>query len=165
MDTEYIIKNINANAGVFKALFKDVSDEEAVWKPVPEKWSLLEIVNHLYDEEREDFRARVDSALHKKEYGMIDPQGWVSERKYCEREFRVSVNNFLEERRMSVQWLEKLEAPDWELPFEHPKIKMSAGEMLANWLAHDYRHIEQIVRTRHAYLGSITGDGRLRYAG
>ena len=165
MNTEYIIKNIAANADVFKALFKDVTEEEAVWKPSPEKWSLMEIVNHLYDEEREDFRARVDAALHKKEYGKIDPQGWVCERKYNERKLRVSVNNFLEERRMSIEWLEKLKEPDWGLPFEHPKIKMSAAEMLANWLAHDYRHIEQFIKTRHAYLEDMAGRGRLRYAG
>lgn len=28
--------------------------------PAPEKWCLLEIVFHLYDEEREEFRARVN---------------------------------------------------------------------------------------------------------
>jgi hypothetical protein len=39
-------------------LVSRVSDEQARWKPEADSWSILEVVNHLYDEEREDFRTR-----------------------------------------------------------------------------------------------------------
>ena len=36
---------------VFDSLLRDVSEEVIQWKPNPNKWSLLEIVCHLLDEE------------------------------------------------------------------------------------------------------------------
>ena len=61
------------------------------------KWSTLEVVCHLYDEEREDFRQRLDIILHRPEakWPPIDPVGWVSARKYNERDLAQSLAEFL----------------------------------------------------------------------
>ena len=47
------------------------------------------IICHLQDEEREDFREHLDLILHRQseDWHMIDPQGWVVERKYNEQDF------------------------------------------------------------------------------
>lgn len=166
MDLDFIVSRLSANAEVFSNLIKDLTREQAVWKAAPEKWSILEIVNHLYDEEREDFRARVNNLLtENKEWAPIDPQGWVTSRNYAERDLRESLNNFLEERRKSIEWLRGLENPDWSLSQKHPAgFSMTAEQMLSSWLAHDIMHIRQIITVQFAYLE----DGRkdyLQYAG
>ena len=60
-----IAQQLTQQAQTIRALVTGVSAEQARWKPTPEDWSLLEVINHLYDEEREDFRQRVDYQLHR----------------------------------------------------------------------------------------------------
>ena len=67
MHGSYFTGQLTSNAGRFEALVQGVSEAQARWKPDAETWSILEIVNPLYDEEREDFRARLDNILHHQE--------------------------------------------------------------------------------------------------
>jgi len=75
MNYSLIIQNLETNASSFKSLLENISDELAYWKPSLEKWSLLEIVNHLCDEEREDFRQQIMNVFEdpKKEWAPIAP--------------------------------------------------------------------------------------------
>ncbi len=77
---------------------------------------LLEIVSHLLDEEREDFRTRTRHLLEKPgdPFAPIDPEGWVSARDYIHQEFEQTLQFFLEEREQSLQWLQSLADPDWK---------------------------------------------------
>ncbi len=67
LNLSYCIDRLSGNAGVFESLARIGADEQARWKPSPESWSMLEVVNHLYDEEKDDFRFRLDSLLHHSE--------------------------------------------------------------------------------------------------
>jgi len=154
MNSTNIFNRLYENAGVFKTLMHGVSDDQAKWKPAGNKWSLLEVVNHLYDEERDDFRLRLDLILHhpEKDWPPIDPEGWVIERKYNQSDLGVSLNNFIAERRKSVEWLKNIAQPQWKNICVHPKIgEIRAGDMLAAWLAHDFLHMRQIVNVHLEY--------------
>lgn len=167
MNQSYIIKKLETNIETIKSLFNNLSKEEYLWKPQPEKWCLLEIACHLYDEDREDFRARLKHTLENPDDKMpsIDPAGWVISRKYAQQDFERTVANFLEERNNSVNWLNSLHQPKWENSYKHPKFGTFTAEMfLDNWLAHDYLHIRQITATKYAYLKSHSTQ-RMDYAG
>ena len=56
MELEQCVATMQRNAQRIAALVAGVPDEQARWKPDAESWSILEVVNHLLDEEREDFR-------------------------------------------------------------------------------------------------------------
>jgi len=79
MNSNYFISSLENSAKKIEHLLDGVSEKQAKWKPQPEKWSILEIVNHLYDEEKEDFRKRIDLTRHyqDREWPGIDPEGWV----------------------------------------------------------------------------------------
>ena len=47
MDLDHVIERMAVNAGIFEALTKGITNEQGRWKPAPEKWSILEVVNHL----------------------------------------------------------------------------------------------------------------------
>jgi hypothetical protein len=49
MNRQRIITHLSVNGDVCKYLFKNLSEEQARWKPCAERWSLLEVINHLYD--------------------------------------------------------------------------------------------------------------------
>jgi len=167
MNHAEIIQGIAGNRNVFKELLSGLTEAIYLWKPAPEKWCLLEIVCHLYDEEREDFRARTRHVLETPSAPLpsIDPQGWVEARSYLQQNFPDKLNSFLAERDQSVKWLQTLPEPRWDNAYEHPKFgKMTAGMFLSNWLAHDYLHIRQITRMKYDYLKQRTTED-LSYAG
>ena len=167
MDANRIISELAGNKKVFGDLLENISPEVYTWKQTPEKWSLLEIVCHLLDEEREDFGARVRSTLDdpKLLLNPIDPQGWVISRKYNERDYKETLNAFLDERTKSVKYLRELKSPNWDNEHVHPTLgPMTAGKFLTNWLAHDYLHIRQIIKVKYDYLAQSGGED-LSYAG
>ena len=168
MDHQKIIAHLRVNGDLFKYLFQSVSDEQARWKPGEDRWSMLEVINHLYDEEREDFRKRLELVLDNpaEPWPPIDPEGWVVQRKYNERNLRQSLDKFFEERPKSLLWLDKLDLPDWQATHHHPQMgPMSAELILANWLAHDLFHIRQATDLHFAYLTELVKPVALDYSG
>lgn len=162
------LTRLTANAEAIGAFARSASDEQARWKPTPEEWSILEVVCHLYDEEREDFRTRVDYCLHRPadDWPPINPQGWVTERAYNQRDPREALENFLRARRQSLDWLKSLVNPNWESGHTHPQFgSAKAGEILAAWVAHDYLHLRQLNHLHWQYLSLSAPAFSLEYAG
>lgn len=153
MDISFISRHMAHNAARIEALVEGVSSEDARWKPNPDEWSILEVVNHLYDEEREDFRVRLNIILHdpEEDWPPIDPEGWVKERKYNERDLTGSLGKFLSEREKSLEWLKSINNPHWETVYTSPFGSMRAGDMLSSWLTHDHLHMRQLIEL-HRFL-------------
>lgn len=167
MDYQEITKELSSNKTIFRQLLSGLNEDMILWRPLPEKWCMLEIVCHLYDEEREDFRARTKQVLENPglQLPQFDPQAWVESRKYMEQDYQAKLNDFLEERTQSVEWLQNLAEPDWNNAYDHPKFgKMTAWMFLSNWLAHDYLHIRQVMKLKFEYL-KIKANEDLTYAG
>jgi hypothetical protein len=167
MNLDYLTSQMADNAERIRALVQGVSDEQARWKPSPDSWSILEVVNHLYDEEREDFRVRLDYILHRpgQPWPGIDPEGWVTERQYNQREVGESVNRFLDARQESLVWLRGLESPNWETVCDAPFGRVTAGDLFASWVAHDLLHMRQLVELHWFYTVNLLGQRKVDYAG
>ena len=167
MNFEFFIRQLTSNADRIESLVEGVTSQEAVWRPDIDSWSVVEVINHLYDEEREDFRVRLNIILHSPEKPLpeIDPEGWVIQRKYRERDLERSLKNFLEERKSSLQWLNTLEGPDWSASYEMPFGPIRAGDMFAAWATHDHLHMRQLVEIHRAYMEFMADPYSLRYAG
>ncbi|MEX1132480.1 MAG: DinB family protein [Flavobacteriales bacterium] len=167
MDRALLISQLAHQGEVFRALLTDLSIVESRWKPGPEKWCALEVVCHVHDEEREDFRARLRSTLETplEAWPKIDPAAWVSERKYREQDFHAVLANFLTERERSLAWLRSLSDAPWKNAYLHPTVgPVSCELLLTNWVAHDLHHIRQLVNLRYGYLKAQT-TVPLDYAG
>lgn len=168
MNLERIIARFQRQAQAIHALAAGVSAEQGRWKPTPADWSLLEVINHLDDEEREDFRARLDILLHRPQspWPPIDPQGWVSSRAYHQRDLPESLARFQAARAESLAWLGALENPNWQSAAVSPwGFTMRAGDMLAAWLAHDLLHIRQLIQLQRAWDERQLAPYSLEYAG
>jgi hypothetical protein len=168
LDARAAASRLEANAQVFGALVVGVSPEQARWKPAPEQWSILEVVNHLADEEVDDFRRRIVLTLRDPEapWPPIDPPRWAIERAYNQRVLAESVERFLTERNRSLTWLRELASPDWQRAHQHPRAgTLRAGDLLASWLDHDLIHIRQVTRLHHQWLVQQAEPYRTEYAG
>jgi hypothetical protein len=168
MNLELAIQRLTSDCESIRALVVGVSPEQACWRPASDKWSILEVVNHLYDEECLDFRTRLNHILSgaAPPWPALDPQGRVLEQKYNERDLAESLDNFLRERGESLVWLKGLPSTDWEAAYNHPsRGPLTAGAMLASWVAHDLLHIRQLAKLHYQYL-SVAFEGRnIDYAG
>ncbi len=167
MKTDQIIEHLAANQKVFQSLLSDKEANEYTWRPDLSSWSILEIVCHLYDEEREDFRSRVKNTLETPHLQpqSIDPPGRVSIRKYAQQDYHERLQLFLKERCQSIRWIKGLAEPKWGNVYNHPTAgKLTAYSLLANWLAHDYHHIRQINQRGYEYL-KFSSKSDLTYAG
>lgn len=168
MNPAEIISHLETNAALFSAALADWTDEEARWRPAPGSWSLIEVVNHLADEEIEDFRTRVRLTLEapRDHWPPIDPEGWVEARAYAKRGLSESRDRFVTARHESMAWLQGLKNADWSSEHEHPGIGVvSALEMLEAWLAHDALHLRQVARLRVELLRSMLSGKAMKYAG
>lgn len=167
INLDYFAVQMGNNAERVKTLVHGVSDEQARWKPDPESWSVLEVVNHLYDEERSDFRVRLDYILHRpgEVWPGIDPAGWVIERQYNQRDLAESLNNFFKERQESLVWIKGLVTPNWAAAYEAPFGTVTAGDMFAAWVAHDLLHMRQLVELHWAYTTKLLKPYQTEYAG
>jgi len=152
---------------IIRALIANISQEDAQLKPSPESWSILEVVCHLYDEEREDFREHLDFILHRQneEWHQIDPQSWVTDRKYNEKNFLEKQMMFFEERRKSLDWLIDQSSVDWDTTYTSEYGSVPAGEMFASWIAHDNLHIRQLVELKRFLIEKMTQPYAIGYAG
>jgi uncharacterized damage-inducible protein DinB len=167
MNFETLYKELQNSTEMIRSLVSGISQDEARLKPDPVAWSILEVLCHLYDEEREDFREHLDFILHRQdeEWHVINPQGWVIERKYNERDFAGMQDKFFAERRHSLEWLGSLADTDWDTTYTSEYGSASAGEMFASWIAHDSLHIRQLVELRRMRIEAITKPYSIEYAG
>ncbi len=167
MDFEILYQELANGALIIPALLSGLSPKEAALKPSPQSWSMLEVLCHLYDEECEDFRQRLDIILHRPQdpWPPINPQGWVTERGYNQRDFDEMQKRWLAERERSLSWLRSQAGADWESVSTSPFGSMKAGDMLASWVAHDNLHIRQLVELRRARIENITKPFTIGYAG
>ncbi len=167
MEFESLYKELEDSTEMIRALLSGVAQEESQVRSAPELWSMLEVICHLYDEEREDFREHVDFILHRQneEWHEIDPQGWVTARKYNEQGFAGMQDKFFAEREASLRWLRELPHPNWETTYTSKYGTTRAGEMLACWIAHDNLHIRQLVELRRHRIERLSQPHNLEYAG
>ena len=160
------LERLRRSADAIAPLVRSLPLEAARWKPSPERWSVLEVVCHLGDEEVDDFRHRIASTLRvpAAEWPPIEPSRWAVERRYNEQPLGPALARFLNERAASLQWLAAQREAKWDNAYQHPQAgPLSARVLLANWMAHDLLHLRQLARLQYEALA--TRGEKLDYAG
>ena len=167
MEFRTVYQELVQSTEMIRAMIAGIDQEQSQVKPDAKSWSILEVVCHLYDEEREDFREHLDFILRRQneEYHLIDPQGWVTERKYNQQNFNDAREKFFAERQTSLEWLKTIAALDWDTTYTSEYGSVTAGEMLSCWIAHDNLHLRQLVELRRVRIENITKPYPIEYAG
>src|SRR5687768_8673719 len=98
MEFKTLYQELQNSTEMIRALLSGITQQEAQVRPDPDSWSILEVVCHLYDTEREDFREHLDFILHRQqdEYHAIDPQAWIVGRKYNQQDFLEMQDKFFD---------------------------------------------------------------------
>ena len=111
----------------------------------------------MIDEEILDFRHRFMHILENpdKLIPAIDPLSWLTEHSYVSQDYNDKIQEFEQERNISIALLGQLESTDkrWNNTYDHSHFGIINSEYyLKNWLAHDLLHIKQITRLRYDFL-------------
>ncbi len=168
LNTAWVIDRMEANALVFQAQLRGVDRTQATWRPAAGKWSILEVINHVAEEETVDFGTRLRLVLEDpaKDWPPIDPERSVLEQQFNQRDLQESLDRFVLERRKSVEWLRSLTQVHWLTTHTGNRGgPLTAGDLLCSWLAHDLIHIRQINRLHHDYQSANCPEFSTAYAG
>ena len=172
VDIPTTIRQLSANARAIQSLVEGISPEQESWKPGPESWSLKDTLEHLYNEERIDFRKHLGELLHQppQAWGTGGPEEWLRVSSCIE-----ALQGFRGEREASLAWLQSLEtspaAPNWSaeqaVPFgpSGERMTIQAGDVLVSWVAHDHLHLRQINELLFAWNERQAAPHSVQYAG
>jgi uncharacterized damage-inducible protein DinB len=135
---------------VLRSLLDGLPDEWTRGNEGAGTWTVREVLAHLIHGENADWIPRVQ---HLMEWGMRKPFppfdrtfGFAERRDAPARELH---DEFATARRRSVASLTALSLTSADLAREgrHPEFgRVTLGQHLATWVAHDFTHISQIVR-------------------
>jgi hypothetical protein len=102
-----VIRQMTVNAQAIRSLMKTLSSEQANWKPDIETWSMTQVMDHVCNEERVDFRA------HLKELFSTPRLAWggLGEKWKNVDDCQKALKGFLAEREASLAWLKNCNPP------------------------------------------------------
>ena len=162
------IRDLETALTVVPALVAGLAPDDLRARPGEKDWSLLEILHHLADEEREDFPLRLRLTLDDpaQAWPPINPPAWVTDRAYNRQDPVAVLRIFVAARRANLDWLRRLDEPPWDNTHAHPQLgPMSARRLLHAWCAHDILHLRQMLHRRWWLRERTAGAGELAYAG
>ena len=165
-----VIDDLKNSTKSIEFLLAGISQNESEYREDIDRWSILEIVCHLLDIEKKDFKYEFEMIIIGNEvpWPSFDIEELRIKNKYNERTFIEVKQQFFDERDKSLKWLSSIDQP--ELTREHfQKIvdgrKIKAGDILASWVAHDLFHIRQIALAKWFVLNKEVAPFSSKYSG
>lgn len=122
---------------------------ELAIRPAPAEWSIVEIICHMRDVEREVFLPRLQKIVKEDNPFLSgqDTDRWAEERDYILQNGQVALDDFLATRLELLALLESLSLDDWDRRARHAIFGPTRLDELVNINAgHDRLHIQQVYR-------------------
>jgi hypothetical protein len=159
---------LEAMPAILRGLMSEISEEDARWKPAPDRFSVAEVLAHLSHSEWHCYRARVDRFLAEEmpEFEPDDAQMHLDLYRNADSEEEFA--QFEEQREMNVELLRRLPAAAGNRKALHRKAgEITLSHMLHEWALHDLGHIRQVAELVRAqkYLagaGPLGNEYRLK---
>ena len=149
----YLFNALETTPELFAALLHGLTDREADFRPVPERFSIREALSHLADWE-EIFFQRLQRTRNEDEPFLPDlDEGQLAiDGGYAQRDTLQQLQLFSERRAQTVAFVRELSADDWQRPCHHERAGRLTLEGLTTLIAlHDTYHLRQIVQWRGSY--------------
>lgn len=157
-----------ATPAILRGLMAETSEEDARWKPAPDRFSIAEVLAHLSHSEGHCYRARVDRFLAEEmpEFEPADAQMHLD--RYRNADPEEEFGQFEDQRERNVELLRGLPAAAGNRKALHREAgEITLSQMLHEWALHDLGHIRQVaelVRARKylAGAGPLGNEYRLK---
>jgi len=147
-----------ATPGILRGLMCELSGDDALWKPAPDRFSIAEVLAHLSHTEGHCYRYRVDRLLAEDRPLFEDFDARDFRHLYRDADPEDSFDHFEEQRETNLEYLRELDAPAGARIARHPDAgEFTLAQMLHTWALHDLGHVRQIaelVRARKYLAGA-----------
>lgn len=148
-------------------MLKGVPKKLLLWTPAPGKWSILEIVCHLRDMERDAYLARYERILNEEnpELKNIDGDVYALIRQYRRQKLSEALREWKQLRKQTLRLLSRLKEDQWLRPGVHETDgPLTVDRLLQRQaIGNDQAHLGQIehIKTRYEILQKLEGGLRL----
>jgi hypothetical protein len=149
---------LEATPGILRGLMTELSEDDARWKPAPDRFSVAEVLAHLSHSEGHCYRMRLDRFMTeaRPEFEPDDAQMYLD--LYRDANPEDSFDHFEEQRGNNIEFLRGLSAGAGDRIALHKEYgEITLAQMLNEWALHDLGHIRQIaelVRARKYKAGA-----------
>jgi hypothetical protein len=149
------LDHMAATPDIFRTLLTGVSDEQAYWKPVPERFSIAEVLEHVSHIEAHCFRNRFDQilAVDNPEIEPYDQNAFYALGTYSNRDAEESLAHWEEQREDNLDFLHGLDAKVLSRQARHTVLgPFTLAHLLNEWALHDLGHMRQLTELVRAQL-------------
>ena len=156
------IDQLAATPGILRALLSGLSEEQATWKPSPDRFSVAEVLEHLSHVEGHGFRSRADQ-MTGEDNPVLEPydqNALAAEGVYSGRDPEESFAHWEEQRDDNVELLHGLDDSALQRRGRHKEAgEITLSNLIHEWAFHDISHIRQIAELVRAqlYFGEMGG--------
>lgn len=147
-DRGRLLSNLRSLPNELDHLIEPLPADELRWRPIPNKWSIGEILAHLRDVERDVFQVRLRRTLYEDgpTFESWDQNQVAHERGYHDGDHATAAGEFRELRGETIRMLESVPLEFWERVGVHPErgpasVEQQVTRQIRN---HDVTHLIQI---------------------
>jgi hypothetical protein len=159
---------LEATPDILSGLVRELSSQDAQWKPAPDRFSVAEVLAHLSHSEGHCYRLRIDRFMTEDMPELEPDEAQMYLDLYRGREAEDEFKRFKVQRMTTIEYLRGLPASTGDRRAFHKDAgEITLSHMLHEWALHDLGHIRQIaelVRARR-YLpgaGPLGGSYQLK---
>jgi hypothetical protein len=155
---------LEATPAMLRGLMSEISEEDARWKPAPDRFSIAEVLAHLSHSEGHCYRERVDRFLAEEMPELEPDEANMYLELYKKGDPEEDFAHFEDQRETNLELLRSLPADAGSRKAKHRTAgEITLSQMLHEWALHDLGHVRQIaelVRARKYLAGAgPLGDG------
>ena len=147
------IDQISTMPQVLRTLLTGLNDDDAHWKPTPERWSILEVLGHLCHVEANSLRYRARLILYEDnpEFPDYDPAVFEAAGAFDRSSLGPALDEFARERAVSLELLQTITQDSLLRTGRHGALgKVTMSNLLHHWALHDLSHLRQIIELMRA---------------
>ena len=122
------LEMLEATPAILRALMCELSEDDARWKPAPDRFSVAEVLAHLSHTEGHCFRMRVDRFVSEERPEFEPDHAQLHLNRYRDADPEEEFAHFEEQRDTNLEYLRSLHA----------------------WALHDLGHIRQVAELARA---------------
>jgi hypothetical protein len=117
-DKDRLLHNLKSLPNELDDLLNDLDEETLRWRPIPNKWSVKEIMCHLRDMERLAYLTRYRRILSE-DYPLlenVDQDRLAFEGDYINQDAQAALKEFKQLRSETIRTLDAAPSDDWWCP-------------------------------------------------
>ena len=149
---------LEATPGILRGLMSELTDDDARWKPAPDRFSVAEVLAHLSHSEGHCYRARLDRFLSEEMPELEPDDAHMHLELYKNADPEEHFRRFEDQRETNIELLRGLPAETGTRKARHLAAgEITLSQMLHEWALHDLGHVRQIaelVRARKYLAGA-----------